>query len=93
MDHYIILSTLHKNNCLAISLIILLKSGRRMPWWGVQRRCVRKRCEGVKLAGTERRHVHGVWLQRKEQVLYGRYKREINLKRGVCVTKVSPDER
>ena len=54
---------------------------------------MRKRCEGVKLAGTERRHVHGVWLQRKEQVLYGRYKREINLKRGVCVTKVSPDER
>ena len=49
----------------------------------------------VRLAVAEKRqHVHGVWLQRKDEVSYERYKEKRNqAKRVVRVAEVRVDER
>ena len=53
-------------------------------WW----------CKAIRLAVAERRHALVVWLQRKDEMLYERYKKKRNqAKRAVDVAKVHADER
>ncbi len=53
-------------------------------WW----------CEEVSVAVSEKRHAYEVWLQRKDEEAYERYKeKRTQVKRVVCNAKTSADDR